>query len=205
MGPCCTKRQKHKELMGIIEEDQDPVSQRGNWIQVGKKIYNAMFQMVTGGKAGVCRVEEFPHPPGSRVLSDFAILVRAMIIRQTTKASSMPPNNLVIYKSKGHFEYGFIKGIYNFSDNHQKMLTGIYVQKIHNVYPKLQYPPGHIGYYLQLLGVTIGTIEQDEFQMISPSKIVSLAAYRLFDNEVFRVSNHGVILCPSNRQLSGFF
>ncbi|MBW0529362.1 hypothetical protein O181_069077 [Austropuccinia psidii MF-1] len=191
----------HKRVMNRLDAKDTMSKCKGHHIKVGDLVYTKMISLIerNGGKVRI--VEDFPHPEGSWILSQFAITSRSVCFGEEEylqKATTMAPNTLVVYKFNGNFEYGLVKGIYHFQGRDSSLVTGIYLTQISQEYSRPKYSPGHIGYYLQLLGVTVGNICTTTL-MISPQDVISLAAYQLFENDVFRATSDGTIISPANR------
>ncbi|MBW0512446.1 hypothetical protein O181_052161 [Austropuccinia psidii MF-1] len=192
----------YPKVSEIIEEEEDPMNGKGILIQVGEEVYNAMVETIKRNGGEVKRFENFPHPQGSRILSQFTRCIQSLTFGdEKAKVGSLPPNNLFIYKAQGTFQYGFVKSIYIFQGKQKEHLPGIYLTNITNQYTRQKYPPGHIGYHLNLLGSTVGKISVEDAIIIRTCDIFSFAAYRPFENDIFCASSNGVIFCPSNRQL----
>ncbi|MBW0534715.1 hypothetical protein O181_074430 [Austropuccinia psidii MF-1] len=166
----------HMKVLELIEEKEEPTNERGNLIKVGKEVYGAMVEMIERHGRGVQRFQDFPHPQGSWILSQFAKAVQLVAFGdEMSKVCPLPPNNVVVYKDQVAYRYGLVKGLYILHGKQNEPLTGVYLSKITPQYTQLKYPPGHIGYYLSLLGV----FDESKFLMIQPCDIVLLADYRL--------------------------
>ncbi|MBW0533612.1 hypothetical protein O181_073327 [Austropuccinia psidii MF-1] len=189
----------HARVRKILEECSKKVIKNKNMILVNGVVYAAMLNMLKSQGVQVCNLGHFPHPLGHWVLSQFSNAVRVVEIPKLRQnVSVLAPNNIVIYKDKNSWRHGLVLAIYDFIGPSKKQLTGIYINLLISQYQRPQYPPGHIGYYLELFGVAVVLKHPLTKLMVSPNDIIFLAAYQPLENEIFRVPSDGLILCPYN-------
>ncbi|MBW0534013.1 hypothetical protein O181_073728, partial [Austropuccinia psidii MF-1] len=190
----------YSKIEDVCSYDEAFGGVRGNVIEVGLEVYERMLALLRQNEIEVRNCADFPHPPNSFILSRYAKTLRSLSLPKDSQVvSMMPPNNVVYYKSEGHLQGGQIKGLYSFrgppSLGNQ---TGVLIQIIKNRYACDRYPPGHIGYYLKLLGVLVGRLSSKTV-MINATDILSLCAYRLIDSDILKIPLNGIMLCPYNR------
>ncbi|KNZ49971.1 hypothetical protein VP01_4667g5 [Puccinia sorghi] len=67
---------------------------------------------------------------------------------------------------------------------------------ISTIYPVTEsIPTGPFRYLLCLFGMVVGKVEDDE-EALLPSQVISLAAYRLLDQDAFSICSNGIALIP---------
>ncbi|MBW0529872.1 hypothetical protein O181_069587 [Austropuccinia psidii MF-1] len=140
----------YKKINEIVNQGDRSGPTRGLRIEVGNNVYMKMLELLRGEGADVRDCSQFPHPPGSFILSRFAKTMRSWPLQdERGSLSVMAPNNVVSYKSDRGMKFGKVSGIYEFRGAHLgETRVGIFLQKIKNKYLSPKYPPGYIGYYL---------------------------------------------------------
>ncbi|EFP83807.2 uncharacterized protein PGTG_09520 [Puccinia graminis f. sp. tritici CRL 75-36-700-3] len=193
---CLMANSDYKELANVLGNEEPQRGRQTKSILLCSSIYTMLFDLVARGDRLVVRRGTFPVPRHCWVLSVLAIPIRS-ISCDGVVVGSMSPRNCVVANVAGKIRYGLVRQCYRYKDGLGEEKEFLVLSTITNVYPKRMDPcrTRPFRYLLFLFGMVVGRVEDDE-ELILPSQVVSLAAYRLLDDKMFSIPKNGIALIP---------
>ncbi|MBW0492141.1 hypothetical protein O181_031856 [Austropuccinia psidii MF-1] len=160
--------------------------------------YMLLFTLCSKRDARVVHRDSVPIPNDRHHLSGWVEVVQ-MAHCNGVKVGCMKPHNCVVAKIGEKKMYGLIKQCYKYKDGMGEAREAILIVPVKNMYPKQRaVPTSRFRYMLFLCGVVLGRIENWKEEMIEPSQVVSLAAYRLLESHTLHIDEDGIIMVPHN-------
>ncbi|MBW0497866.1 hypothetical protein O181_037581 [Austropuccinia psidii MF-1] len=193
----------------IAKEEFDKITKKGNTREGSRRInmkkirliasrYMLLFDLCLKKDPAIVHRDTYPVPQFGHYLSGFVEVVQNIDCKGIMVGCSSPCNCVVAKIGKKTL-YGVIKQCYRYVDHLGEHQEAILLVPIKNLFSKQQgVPTSRFRYMLFLCGVVLGRLENGKEEMIDPSQVVSLAAYRLLKKNTLSIEDNGIILVPQN-------
>ncbi|MBW0480007.1 hypothetical protein O181_019722 [Austropuccinia psidii MF-1] len=140
-----------------------------------------------------------PHTPKCLILRPTATSLAMWMGVNHIKVSPIPPHNCIVFRNGEHIEYGLVQEVLQFNDPLGGSRTSILICGINNRFAKdLNSPRKNFQFLCYMIKVVIGEVSTIK-RFISPTKIISNAAYQLLPANTFGIGANGITLTPINK------
>ncbi|MBW0462576.1 hypothetical protein O181_002291 [Austropuccinia psidii MF-1] len=168
---------------------------------LAEDVYLLLLAHVTETHHG-CEIRNaymLPHPPKYLILRPTATSMVMWMGGNHIKVSPIPPHNCIVFCNGKHIEYGLVQEVLRFNDPLGGSRTSILICGINNTFAKdLNSPRKKFQFLCYMMKVVIGEVSTIK-RFISPTKIISNAAYRLLPANTFGIGANGITLTPIDK------
>ncbi|KNZ58948.1 hypothetical protein VP01_1828g6 [Puccinia sorghi] len=169
-------------------------------IKLTDQMYGEIYNYLVKTDPSVIHREATGRRREERVAHGSAIPLRS-IQCDGFKVATTKPDNCVVAMIEGKVRYGIVKQLYQLEDRHHEGKKVIVLSPIANLFPrKFNIPTSRFRYYLYLYKCVVGRVDYNKALIVSPSDVVSLAAYRFVPSGTFGIKKDGLMLVPYDHQ-----
>ncbi|EFP86331.2 uncharacterized protein PGTG_12287 [Puccinia graminis f. sp. tritici CRL 75-36-700-3] len=186
----------YNQLANVLDDNKPQRGRQTKSILLCSSRYTMLFNHVANQDRSVVKHGTFPVPRHGWVLSGLVTPIRSIDCNGVV-VGSVSPRNCVVANVAGKMRYGLVRQCYQYKNRLGEDEEFLVMSTITNMYPKRTdaCPTRPFRYLLFLFGMVVGRVEDTE-QVVFPTQIVSLAAYRLLDDQTFGIPTNGIALIP---------